>query len=194
MKVFFNASHRGQEEFLRHYNAIYNEIKRLGYIHLNHDVIKLTAKDFYNSLIKGGRSADVSFYKTRMQFISEADICVYDCSSPSLSIGFLIDKSLEQGKPTIALYCKDKGKNTTPYLIDGIENERLIVRGYTDRNVKKVLRDALEQAKERRDKRFNFFISPKLLEYLEKVSRAEGITKSKFIRNLILEHMRKVAS
>jgi predicted DNA binding CopG/RHH family protein len=49
----------------------------------------------------------------------------------------------------------------------------------------------LDHAREKRDKRFNFFISPKLLEFLEKTSNGDGITKSKYIRNLIVEHMRQ---
>jgi predicted DNA binding CopG/RHH family protein len=58
-------------------------------------------------------------------------------------------------------------------------------------HIKKTLRELLENAREKRDKRFNFFISPKLLEFLENTSNTEGVTKSKYIRNLIVEHMRE---
>ncbi len=191
MKIFFATSHRGKKEFIKHYRIIYEEAKQLGYKHIDYDLFSTSTEDFYQKLIAGGKKADVELYKARIQSINEADICIFDCSYPSLSIGFLIDKSLEQGKPTIVLYFKDKGKDTTPYFISGIDNERLILQGYTEKTLKKIIRDSLELAKERRDKRFNFFISPRLLEYLEKVSKEEGMTKSKFIRNLILEHMHK---
>lgn len=72
-----------------------------------------------------------------------------------------------------------------------MEEEKLIIKQYNEKNIKKVIKEAIDIARERRDKRFNFFISPKLLEYLEKASFNDGVTKSKFIRNLITEHMRK---
>jgi uncharacterized short protein YbdD (DUF466 family) len=98
-----------------------------------------------------------------------------------------MQKALEDNKPVIILYFNQN----TPLFMSGVEDEKLFVANYSEKNIKKVVRNSLEQAKERRDKRFNFFISPKLLEYLEKMSKEEGITKSKFIRNLILEHMHK---
>jgi predicted DNA binding CopG/RHH family protein len=66
-----------------------------------------------------------------------------------------------------------------------------MIRSYNEKDLKKVVSEALEQSREKRDKRFNFFISPKLLEFLEQSSNSEGITKSKLIRNLIVEHMRE---
>jgi predicted DNA binding CopG/RHH family protein len=74
--------------------------------------------------------------------------------------------------------------------LTGIEDEKLIIRSYTEKNLKKILKEAIDLARQRSDKRFNFFISQKLLNYLESISKKEGINKSTFIRNLILEHMR----
>jgi predicted DNA-binding protein len=55
-----------------------------------------------------------------------------------------------------------------------------------------VIRDAVEKAQSLADKRFNFFISPSLLSYLNKASKEEGVTKSTFIRNLINDYKRKL--
>lgn len=112
---------------------------------------------------------------------------MFDATVPSGGIGFLIEKSLEYSKPTIVLY-----HETAPtYFFPGADHEKLIVKPYNEKNVKKVVNEALAAAREKRDKRFNFFISPRLLEYLESTSKEMGVTKSKFIRDLILEHMRK---
>lgn len=185
MKIFLNASPRGDKEFGKHYKIIYNELTKLGYQHVNHEVVKYNSEQFKKDM-EMGRKAQIDLYGRKIKAIKLADICIYETSLHSLGIGFLVNKSLEQGKPTIVLYYK----NNIPHFISGAEDEKLIVREYTEENIKDVLKEAITVARERRDKRFNFFISPKLLDYLEKASSQQGVTKSKFIRNLLMDHMR----
>jgi len=65
------------------------------------------------------------------------------------------------------------------------------LREYTKENLAQVVSDVIEDAKHSADKRFNFFISPSLLSYLEEESKKFDMTKSAFIRRLILEHKKK---
>lgn len=187
MKVFFTASMRGQKEFKEYYQKIYHTIKELGYTHLDDEIIQYASTTFYDKLEKEGRKAYVELYKKNMQALHEADICIFECSTHSLSIGFVIEKSLEFNKPTIVLYYKDN----LPHFLMGAQEEKLVIRSYTEQTIKKVLKETLKDARERKDKRFNFFITPKLLHYLEKTSKEQGVTKSKFIRSLIFEYMKK---
>ncbi|OGK13886.1 hypothetical protein A3A93_05905 [Candidatus Roizmanbacteria bacterium RIFCSPLOWO2_01_FULL_38_12] len=186
MKVFYTATYQGEDEFGKFYKAIYDEVKRLGYEQLDDDAIKMNYID-YVKWMKKGRSAQLNNYEKKMNFIKKADICILETSAHSLGLGFMVQKSLEMGKPTIVLYYKDN----VPYFLQGAEDEKLIVKSYDEKNYKKVLKNALSLAREKRDKRFNFFLSPKLLGYLEDVSNAQGVTKSKILRDLIVEHMRK---
>lgn len=186
MKVFFTASQRGKNEFGKRYSEIIEEIKRLGFQILQDDISEISPSKLYEQLGEGSHKANVEFYKKKLDRIQEADVNVFECSAHSLSIGFIIEKSLEANKPTVVLYYKD----LVPFFLTGNQDEKLILKNYNEKNLKKTLNECLSLAKERRDKRFNFFISPKLLDYLEKTSKSLGITKSKFIRNLILEHMK----
>lgn len=186
MKVFFTASQRGRKEYGKYYDLIASSIKELNLILLDDDILHPQPKEFYNKL-EYNHDANVKFYQTKLKNLEQSDINILEISAHSLSIGFVIEKSLELNKPTIVLYYKD----FNPLLLMGNEDEKLILKSYTEKNLKKVLEEAIAIAKERRDKRFNFFISPKLLNYLEETSKKQGITKSKFIRNLILENMRK---
>lgn len=190
MKVFFAVSPKGKKQFEKYYKTIYEEISKCGYEHVNDDVIEESPTEFYNSLEKGGKEKHKDLYKRKIQAIQIADINIFDCSVPGIGLGFVIQKSIELNKPTIVLYYKD----AVPYYLTGLAEDRLITKSYNEKNVKKVIKQALEIARERKDKRFNFFISPQLLDYLEDQSKEEGITKSKFIRNLIVKHMRKQAS
>lgn len=187
MKVFFTASMRGQKEFKAYYEKIYHTIEELGYTQLDDELINQKIRNFYDELEKKGRDAYVDLYKRKMRLIHEADICVFECSLHSLSIGFVIEKSIDLNKPTIALYYKDN----LPHFLMGVDEEKLFIKSYTENNIKKVLKETLKDARERKDKRFNFFITPKLLLYLEKISKEQGVTKSKFIRSLIFEYMKK---
>lgn len=187
MKAFFTASQRGKKQYNEFYEKIVEEIKKLDLQLLDDDVIKKDENEFEKELDEGGRDKQIEFYRSKIRTIQQADLCIFEGSTPSLSIGFVIQKALEFNKPTIVLFYKD----LAPFFLAGNDDDKLIVKSYNEKTLKKVLKETVEIAKERRDKRFNFFISPKLLEYLEKESKQEGITKSKFIRNLIVNHMRK---
>lgn len=187
MKIFFAGSQRGKKFYGQYYIRIYELVAKNGYEHLDKSFIETTTENFYDNLDKGGRQAHVDFYNRNIKNIKEADICIFECSLHSLSIGFQIEKALEFNKPTIVLYLE---KNT-PYFLGGIENDKMIVYSYDKENLENILTQALDEAKEVTDKRFNFFISPHLLNYLNKAATEEGITKSTFIRNLLLDHMKK---
>lgn len=157
----------------------------MGYQITDDILITVPTNKFYEDLEKEGKKGDINLYKKNLKKIKDSDINLFECSLHSLSIGFMIEKSLEAHKPTIVLYLEDNN----PHFLDGIEDEKLIVRSYNDKNLNDILAEALKEAKIRGDKRFNFFISPMLLSYLEKASKEKGVTKSTFIRNLLLDHM-----
>jgi hypothetical protein len=189
MKVFFDTTIRRTPVDEKHYKEIYSAIESLGHKHIFTDIMmgkRLTLDEKNES----AKDEFTRMYKDRMKLLQDSDINIFEASIPSLSIGFLIEKSLDLHKPTIVFHSKDN----TPILITGIQHDKLITKAYTETNMKDVVREAIGEAQEIRDKRFNFFISPPLLEYLDKASGELGITKSTFIRNLILKHMKRSAS
>lgn len=185
MKIFFAAAYQSEKAEMSRNKKLFEEIEKLGYAHLFDETVRISYEEFVEKL-QGKKEEFAQHSKRILKHIQSADICVFEVSSHSLGIGFSVEKSLELNKPTIAFY----HKSINPIFLSGVDDEKFILRSYDDRSYKKVVREALELARERRDKRFNFFISPKLLEYLEKTSAEEGITKSKFIRNLIVNKMR----
>ncbi|MEK9179049.1 MAG: hypothetical protein AAB893_01120 [Patescibacteria group bacterium] len=187
MKVFFTASQRGKKEFGKYYQRIYDQLELLGYSHLETSLLKISSKEFYDKLENTGHAQYTEYYNNNMKRIQEADICVFESSLHSLSIGFMIQKSLDNNKPTIVLYFEDN----IPHFLHGMSEDKLILAKYTGTDLEEVLKKTLGEATDLREKRFNFFISPALLTYLEGASKKLGITKSTFIRNLIQDHRRK---
>lgn len=186
MKVFFTASLRGQHEFGKYYEQIFGRLKHLGYTHLDNEILTLS-KNYYDKIQKEGRTACVDLYQRKMKHLKEADIYMFECTVPSLSIGYQILKAIDFNRPTVILHLK----GNIPQFISGIDNDKLIVKGYTPETLEEIVDSSIREATDLQDKRFNFFINPYLLNYLQKVSKEQNITKSTFIRNLILTHKKK---
>ncbi|MDO8498037.1 MAG: hypothetical protein Q7S61_05855 [bacterium] len=187
MKVFFSTSRRGREYFEENYNKIFKFIKDEGYENINNELIEKDNDQFYEELKKSGPKAYGVLYNKLLDGVKHADICIFECSLQSLTMGFLIQKALELSKPVIALYLEDH----RPDLLAGIKEEKFQLIEYSPTNLSDKLLESIKNAKLLADKRFNFFINPTLLNYLYKASKEQGITKSTFIRYLILEHMKK---
>lgn len=187
MKIFFSSPIRGVDEVKKYIDEIDKTILALGHKRLDNIMERISDANFYNKLDKGGKEAHQDFFEKTIKGIKDADVTIFECSTPSLGIGFQIEKSLDYNKPTIILYYRDN----IPHFISGTDHDKLLIYGYDEKTVGKVVTNALEEAKHASDKRFNFFISPSLLSYLEEESTRHGLTKSSFIRGLLLEHQRK---
>jgi len=188
MKIFFTTTYEGKENFGEYYLKLFKEIESLGYEHLDNEAAVITYKEYVDKMSRG-REEQVKNYHQKMNYIQKADICIIESSAHSLGNGFIVQKALESSKPTIVLYYK----NNVPYFLSGVEDDKLIVASYNEDNYAKVLKKVLNTAREKRDKRFNFFLSPKLLQYIDDDSKKRGITKSKLLRDMIVEHMREHA-
>ncbi len=187
MKAYFAASFRGLKYYLRYYKQIYQAIDQCGAKHLEKSLLHLTEEDAYRNLEKGGVKAHIDFYNKIIDYIKTADINIFDCSMPSLGIGFQVEKSLEFNKPTIVLYLSGH----TPHFMAGTKDEKLLLKEYSDKNIASVVTKAIEEARNLTDKRFNFFVSPAMLAYLERISKKKYVTKSALIRDLINNYMKK---
>lgn len=185
MKTFFVSAPRANKLMGDTLHLLYEEIKKMGFSHTS-NLITLSS-DRFESEMGQGKHAMTDFYRTMVEAINKADICIFEASVSSSGVGFLIDKALSLSKPTVILFYK-KEKS---YLLPGVDDEKLGIYVYDENNYREVLAQAMDVAVHLRDTRFNFFINPKLLDYLVAVSKKNGMTKSQFIRSLILEHMKK---
>jgi len=183
MKVYFTASARGKSSYKANYKRIYEVIEELGHKNLDDLILKVDPGKLY----LGDEQAQVDLYKNTLDFIKEADIVVLEVSLPSLSMGYVMDRALEQGKPVVILHLE--GSN--PYFAGGIQDEKLQVLSYTPENVKRTLKAALKDAKEQMDVRFNFFISPKIGAYLDWISKTRKTPRAVYLRRLIEDDMGK---
>jgi len=183
MKVYFTASIRGKRLYGENYKKIFEAIQELGYQNVDDLLFRIELGKFY----EGSQKDRVNLYRETISKIRNADIVILEVSIPSLSMGYVMEKSLVEGKPVIALYLE--GLNS--YFAEGIEDERLQVLPYRQDDIKKTLKYATEEARKQIDARFTILFPPRIMVYLDKVCKEKGVPRSVFIRNLIEERMRK---
>lgn len=184
MKVFFTASRQGRQYFDYYYELILNFLDQEGYENINKEYLQKNNKTIEEELKKLGQKGYSIQHKSLVEKIHQADICIFECSFQSLTVGYLIEKALELDKPVVGLYLE----NHIPGFLIGLENEKLQMVEYTKDSLSDLLKATILKASFLTDKRFNFFISSSMLVYLNKISKKLGVTKSTFIRSLIEEY------
>lgn len=181
MKIYFTSSIRGTQNKDLNFKKIYDVLEVLGYDHLDNTVINYDINKFY----KGDHVSQTELYKKTHENINRADVVILEVSMPSLSMGYVLHKSLDALKPVILLY-KD---GFDPYFAMGIQHDKLQVIKYDDSNLEHELKAALQIAQDKSDVRFNFFISPSIGKYLDWISKVKKIPRSVYLRALIERDM-----
>lgn len=183
MKAYFSAARVFKTELLENYNQILQALKDS-----DCKVFENTVNHKSKSTLEMSDSEKISNYKQIINWIDKADFCVMEASFPStLHIGHEITISIEKNKPTIVLF--EKGKMPAQFM--GLKNDRLIWVEYELGKVGVALSKAIEESKNLMDVRFNFFVSPKILNYLDWVAQKRMIPRSVFLRGLIEKEMKK---
>jgi len=180
VKTYFVASIKGRDSYFENYKAIVDALTGLG-----HSVAEFTlypSKEYVYGLDAKEKK---EFYEKMSKCISEADIVVVEASYPSINVGHEITLALEKGKPVIALHINGK----EPHLLQGLLSEKLLILEYSLDTIREILEYGIEEAKTRIDMRFTILLPPKIVGYLNRISKEKRIPRSVFIRNLIEDKM-----
>ena len=183
MKIYFGSSPRIKEQYAKEIERLYELIKKLGFKHTSNFINEVEPKA-YSQLEP--EELNLLHQKT-LREIKKADVCVFEASLQDLSVGFLINFALDVGKTVIVLsQSKDE-----PSLLPHIKEENLIFVSYTPKDLEEKIKEALEQARGRGDIRFNFFVTPQILSYLNWLSGRRRIPRAVYLRSLIEREMKK---
>ena len=177
MKIYFTASSRGTSDFNKQFKSIYSFISSQGHKHTSDYATESNPTEVYSST----KENNEELYKRAMKQMKKSDIAILEVSTHSLSMGYLIEASLAIGKPVIALY----QSGHKPAFAAGISNDRFQLIEYNQGNLEDILIDALDYASSQQDTRFNFFVAPKHINFLDWVAKNKKIPRSVFLRRLI---------
>jgi hypothetical protein len=184
MRVYFSAARAYREDYGSYYEKISQVLEKNGLIVTDNGRLK-SPSGFFLNLKQEDKE---KLYKTMIHNIDKADISIFEATFPStLHIGHEITIALEKGKPVIVLYLEGK----EPILFKGLKDSRVIWVEYNSTNLAKKLHEALIEAKRNSDVRFNFFVSPKILSYLDWIAKNRMVPRAVFLRTLIEREMKK---
>ena len=182
MKIYLTAPINEGESFNKRYQLIEDTLKKLDHKILSGQIAKKNLQKKYKN-----RKEAVKVYKELHRLLKSSEITMAEVTYPSLSVGHEISLALELNKPVIALHFKNKKY----HLLNSIPDEKLQIIRYDNKNLKKQLEKAIKFALDSVDVRFNFFITPQLLTYLDWIASKKRIPRSVYIRGLIESDIKK---
>lgn len=183
MKIYFTASLRGKKEFGDYYIQIVKCLEQLGNKVFSDHVLSIDSVE-----VEAQEEADLQrAYGRLLKEIKQADIFVAEVSTQSLSVGHEITEAMNLNKPVVLLHVAGK----RPTMLFGSGYEKLQVVEYAANNLNSLVGESVEEAKKYADVRFNFFVSPRILSYLDWVAKTRMIPRSVFLRDLIEREMKK---
>lgn len=174
MNIFFISSPRGIPNYLNHYIAIIDTLKKLGHQNISGFPENIQNQAFFPNIN--------SFYDPTVNNIKKSSICIFETTTPSIGVGHLLSLSLQMDKPIIALYLK----NNLPTFLEKINNDRVQVLSYSLNNITNILKEAINYASNQQDSRFNMMLPSSMNNFLEEITKQEHTSKATYIRNLIL--------
>lgn len=180
MKIYFTASLRGKKNFQKEYQFIVRSLEELGH-QIQEHILEIDPKKPEQE----SHEEKVKIYQKLLGLIKTSALIVAETSFSSVSVGHEISLALEFHKPVIALHLE----NHRPRFLEGNPDPKLQILPYNSASLKKDLKEALQIAIDQTDIRFNFFISPKTVAYLDWVAKNRKIPRSVFLRNLIKKEM-----
>lgn len=183
MKIYFDASPSGIEEYGENFELIARIISDLGHENTS-DFIEKFSKDFY----KLSKNKWSNHYEKIKKAVYSSDVVVVEVTKSSMSIGMCVQQAIMMGKPIITLHTKDR----EDIFIGGAEDveSKLLVIEYELDSLKNQLEEALDYVVEWLDCRFTLIINNKIKKHLDEVVQT-GVTRSEYIRDLITEKMEK---
>lgn len=186
MKIYFVASPRLVVKEPELYRGIHSHLAKDNTM-LSNKLIEWTDKKVVEAVYNENAMKFGGGYKKALEILKKADVIMMEVSGHSLSMGFIVSKALDLSKPVVAFY----KKGNKPFFLSGINDPKFKLIEYTCENISEMLDVAVEEVKKGIDVRFNFFVSPKILNYLDWVAQKRMIPRSVFLRNLIEREMKK---
>jgi len=186
MKIHFFGSLIGNQIKIgdkTNYERIVEAIEFLGYEVITKHALTKQLKE----VLEEDYEQHEKYYQKMIKWIREADIVIAEVTKPEIGTGYELALAVNSEKPVIALYTD--GQNS-PILL-GHNSDRIQHLEYDINNIKQVLRLAINDAKNQSDVRFNFFVSPKIVSYLDWVAKKRKMPRAVYLRRLIEKDMEK---
>lgn len=179
MKVFFTASYYGKKTYQKYYDLVHAAIKTFKV-----DLISPEEGNYLDVLTKETRerlsqNPQLLHYEAIRQGIHLADAVIIEVSHEDVQIGHEITLALMEKKPVLVLSIHEDFSTR-------IHHDYLFGAKYSKDTIQAAIQDFLARVREMHlARRFNMFLYPSQVEYLEEMAKKSGMNMSEYIRHLI---------
>lgn len=181
MNIYFGASVTGRKIHDANYRRIVEVIRELGHTPLTYNFFQTSEEKVRNQTLK----QKMAVHEELGNLKRACDIAVFECSFRSFGVGQEIAHAFRIGKPVLALYSGAE----SPHFILSDAGDRLLVSEYTLTNLKQKIAAGLAYLNPHETKRFTMNIPASIVDYLDRIAREKKLSRSDYLRNLILADM-----
>ncbi len=178
MVIFYTCSYYGKQKYQKWYDFVRDTIKEFRV-----SLISPEEGNYQNVLNEETKkhivNPKVLHYEAIRQGIHQAEVMIVEVSHEDIQLGHEITLALSEKKPVLCLSTHEDFSNK-------IHNDYFVGAKYNTSNLKPTIQNFLARARELTlSKRFNMFLYPSQIEYLEKIGKQTGMNMSEYIRHLI---------
>lgn len=183
MKVWFGCTSAKLLEYIDSYKAIRDYLVEKDCI-ITFDWLELAEKRQREN--PGGPRDIKRIYRSVLQSIDAADICILENTVPNFSVAHQISYSLYKQKPTLVMWQKKDNEQYTDSYLEAIDSKFLTIREYTDATCKQVLDEFIGYSRiEFGQQRYNVVLGNKQRYYLDWASNNYKKSRSAIIREAL---------
>lgn len=129
-------------------------------------------------------------FKKHMRSIKNADVILVESTQYSAGLGFLVATALNERKQVLCLQYNDpkyKGSVT----LRGANSKLLTYLKYSEEDLKKIITNYLDEAKDKLDTKFILIISPEIDKYLKWAAEERRMHKAQIVRDAVESQIAK---
>lgn len=178
MIIFYTCSYYGKQKYQKWYDLVRDTIKEF------HVELLSPEEGNYQNVLNEETKKHITdpkmlHYEAIRQGIHQAEVMIVEVSHEDIQLGHEITLALAEKKPVLCL-------STNEDFSSKIHNDYFVGAKYNKHNLKPIIQNFLARARELTlSKRFNMFLYPSQIEYLEKIGKQTGMNMSEYIRHLI---------
>ncbi len=183
MKIYFSASVASIDKNRNNYEAIVTALESLGHSVISDHVLNKTKSEYESQSEK----ESLAIQRKMANWKKQAEMSVFEVSTPSFGIGQEINFALNNRKPVLALYTAE----SKPHILRDEGEELLFLLEYELKTLKDSLAEYIDYAKQQQDVRFNFFVSPEIQHYLDWLAKYKRTPRAVYLRELLERDMKE---
>lgn len=180
MKIFYTASYYGKSKYQKYYDMVLRAIEAT-----NVEIISPEKGNYQTvlnpSLKRKLKEEKIIHSEAIRKGILISDAVIIEASHEDFQLGYEAAFAVENKKHLLCLSTHENFSEKMRY-------RYLLGARYNEYNIEEIVENFINFVKKGQlSERFNLFLSPSQLQYLEKKAKEEKVNKSEYIRNLIEE-------